>query len=190
MDRTVIRHGDIAIGRHRQLLGALGITIHVDDQLIAGTQHVVLGRGNVHHRLEGEALVVENITTEHFLALHIEIVACGRHLSTLNHIIGGLLQHLLLELLLVGLLGGIVLAHALGIAYRLVGSTSHAGSLQLLGVLLAHTLNLFERGSPSQQILGNGALGLAQLFLLHDVLQNLRVTHTLSEGCQRQAKGQ
>ena len=67
MNRTIIGHCDIAIGRNRQFLTLLGIAIYINYELIARTQYIVLRRGNVHHRLESKGLVVEDIAAEHTL---------------------------------------------------------------------------------------------------------------------------
>ena len=117
MHRTVVGHIDITIGRDRQLFASLGIAIDIDDELVTRAQHIVLRGGNVHHRLEGQVLVVEDIATEDFLAgclLYTEVFFTRRltGLFPIQHVIGDILHHLLLSLLLVCLIRGIVLAHA------------------------------------------------------------------------------
>ena len=172
MDGTIVGHIDVAIGRDRQLLTLLGVAIDIDDQLVARAQHIVLGRGDVHLRLEGEALVIENITAENLLTLLLRlaeiqgvgtlIVAHHRGIVTI-HPLGGAIHH---HLLLAGAhaLGGvvdlpqgtIVLAHAvLGITNGPVGSLAHARLLQLTGILLAHLLDLLESGTLLQEFGGD-----------------------------------
>ena len=51
-DRSELGHRDIAIGTDRELQALLRGTIDIDDQLIARTHHIVLGRGDVHLRLK------------------------------------------------------------------------------------------------------------------------------------------
>jgi len=68
MDRAILRHIDIAVGRDRQLFASLGIAIDIDDELVARTQYIILRSGDVHHRLEGQIFIVENITAKDALA--------------------------------------------------------------------------------------------------------------------------
>ena len=207
MHRTVVGHIDITIGRDRQLFASLGIAIDIDDELVTRTQHIVLRGGNVHHRLEGQVLVVEDIATEDFLALFlrtVEIHGVGTLVHSHHgrigavHPLGGAVHHHLLLTKLLGIVvglnlteGTVVLTHTVsGIAQSLIGNLTHTRLLQLTGIFLAHILNLLQSGTFFQQLCGNIALGLAQFLLLHDILQDLRVTHTLSKGCQSQAQEQ
>ena len=69
MHRTIVRYCHITIGRHLEHFTLLRITIDIDDHLIARTQHVVLGGGNVHLGFKRELLVIEDITTKDLLTL-------------------------------------------------------------------------------------------------------------------------
>ena len=68
MDGTKLRDGDIAIGTDHEGDGLLRGTIDIEHELVARTQDVVLGGGNVHDGLEGEVLVVEDVTAKDALA--------------------------------------------------------------------------------------------------------------------------
>ena len=195
MHWTIVGHVDITIGRDGQLLALLGISIDIDDELVARPQHIVLRGGNVHHGFEGKTLVVEDITTEDLLAtllgsaeikgvgtlVHGHIVAIKPTVGTVHHHL--LLTHLLSLRVHIDLTeSSIVLAHPVGgVANGSVGSLTHTGLLELTGILLTHLLDLFQRGTFLEQLLSDIALGLTQFLLLHDVLQNLSITHALGK---------
>ena len=85
----------------------------------------------------------------------------------------------------------VVHAHALlSRSNRIIGGATHALLIQLAAVLTAKALKLIHRRTALQQFHGNVGLGGTSLTFLHSYLDNLRIAHTLSECCQRQANGQ
>ena len=150
MDGTIAGDRDITIGRDRELFALLRVPIDIDDDLVTRAQDIVLGRGDVHHGLKGQALVVEDITTEDLLTwgrLKIVSSICLYRLITIKQIIWCFLHHLLLELILVYFLRGVILPHPTRVANGLVGCLTHARLLQLLGIFLADVLDLLQRGT-------------------------------------------
>ena len=63
-DGTIVGDGHRTLRRDGQLIGLLGSTIDIDDQLVARPQDIVLGRGYVHIGLKRQQLVVEDVVTE------------------------------------------------------------------------------------------------------------------------------
>ena len=199
MHRTIVRYCHITIGRHLEHFTLLRITIDIDDHLIARTQHVVLGGGNVHLGFKRELLVIEDITTKDLLTLLLlltEIEGVGtliqvhhRRVIAVHPLRGTIHHHLLLTgfptlLRIVNLLQRtIVLTHTtLGITNGLIGCLTHARLLQLTGILLTHLLDLLKRGALLKELRGYLRLLRAFLTLLHHKLENLRLGHSLAIG--------
>ena len=162
MHRSILWHIHIAIRAHRQLLTHLRVTIHIDDQLITRAQHIILRRSNIHHRLKRQRLVVEDIAAKYFFTLFLllftKVNGVGtlvhRHVVTIEPTIRTIHHHLLLALPIVIVIGlnlaesTVVFTHAIGrIVNSFVGRFTHAGLLQLTGVLLAHLLYLLQRST-------------------------------------------
>ena len=204
MDGTIVRYSDITIGRDRQLFALLGIAKDINDELVARAQHIVLRRGNIHLRLKCQRAIIENISTEDFLTLLFllfeikgigTLIHHGIGISIIEPVVWTIHHHLLLITLLSLVINlthrGIVLAHTIrGIANGFVGYTTHAGFLQLAGIFLAHLLDLFQGRTFLQQFLGDIGLSLTCFLLLHDILENLSLSHSLTKGCRRQTYGQ
>ena len=66
-DGTIARDGDVTLRGDGQLEGLLRSPVDIDDHLVTRTQHVVLGRGDIHIRLEAQRATVENVMTEDLL---------------------------------------------------------------------------------------------------------------------------
>ena len=186
MHRPIIGYGDITIRADRQALTLLGIAIDIDNQLVAGAQHIVLRRGDVHLRLEGQVLVVKDITAKDFLTRnHIKIVTTRLRQSPLiaiEQIIWSILTHLLLTVLTLTSLfhRRIILAHpVLGIADGTVDHTTHARLLELTGIFLAHLLNLLKGSALLQQLGGYLLLRDTGFLLLGHILEDLTLRHAL-----------
>ena len=51
---AIVGNCHVSIWADRQLRAFLGVTINVDNELVARSKHIVLWRGDIHHWLEGE----------------------------------------------------------------------------------------------------------------------------------------
>ena len=89
MDGTEARDDDGAIGRDFELLGFLRGTIDIDEDLVARAYHIG-GRGSdVHIGLEGELILVEDVTTIDLLAIDGVVAGIDIDLGTGREVDGG-----------------------------------------------------------------------------------------------------
>ena len=145
MHWAIIGHSHLTIGRDRQLHALLGVTIHIDNQLVARSQHIVLGRGDVHDRLKGQIPVVEDVTTKD--------PSPRRSCCSLLHIDRGILTSVSLQTIVAHL---IVDTHTvLRRGYGIISGAAHTTLIQLFAVLTTQTLDLLHGRSTLKELHGN-----------------------------------
>ena len=144
MDGTEVGDGDIAIGADRQGMRLLRGAVDIDDELVARTEDIVLRRGDVHLGLEGERLVVEDVTAEDALA--------HRRRLPFDEFRG--IGTLMGDYLIIGHF--IIDTHAiLGVTNGVIDIAVETAVGDLLGILTAQALDLLHRGTTLDQTRGN-----------------------------------
>ena len=151
---------------------------HIDDELVARTEDIVLRRGDVHLGLEGERLVVEDVTAEDALA----------HRGRLPLDKLGGIGTLMGDYLIIGHL--IIDTHAiLGVTNGIIDIAVETAVGDLLGILTAQALDLLHRSTTLDQTRGNLRFRGTRLLGGYCLLEDLTVGHALTDGWTHQAEG-
>ena len=151
--------------------------VNVDHHGVAGAQHVVLRRGNVHVRLEAQVLVVEQVVAENLV-----LVAALALQDVVEHgdgVDGQQVAQLLLHLKVIGAADRGRAAGVLGVAQAVAGLVLVGVDAAPLAVVLAHAVLGVGHGLVGY--LSEAALADLALVFALDALNLLNVDTALYE---------